>query len=137
MDLIAPPTRGDPEKPWLWTTKSGKTLPDELLKQRFDVSIPTILKILKAEGYSLPANAKTQEGRWNPDRDQQFHHINAQIEAFTQDQPVISVDTKKKELVTARMRVALGDRKGNPTPSMCMTLSTKNWGWPLRTVFMI
>ncbi|MCY4152061.1 MAG: hypothetical protein OXE94_07480 [Aestuariivita sp.] len=92
-------------KPWLWTAKSGKTLPNELAKQQFDVSIPTVLKIRKKERYSLQANAKTPEGRWHPDRDQQLHHINEQIEAFTQDQqPVILVDTKKKILVTTRMK---------------------------------
>ncbi|MCY4151325.1 MAG: hypothetical protein OXE94_03695 [Aestuariivita sp.] len=100
MDLVAPATRGDSEPALLLTAQRCKTLQNELLKQRFDVSIPTIPKILKAEGYSLPANAKTQEGRWNPDWEQQFHHINEQIEAFIQDQqPVITVDTKQKELV--------------------------------------
>ena len=64
------------------------------------MSIPKVLKIRKEEGYSLPANAKTQEGRQNPDRDQQFQHTDAEILAFVQDnQQVISVDTKKKELV--------------------------------------
>ncbi len=92
--------RGDPESALLGTAKSGKTLRDELSKPGFRASIPTVLNILKQEGYSLPANAKTQEGRQNPDRDQQFQPINAEIKAFLQDnQPVISVDTKQKALV--------------------------------------
>ncbi|MCY4290003.1 MAG: hypothetical protein OXC63_15630 [Aestuariivita sp.] len=59
--------------------KEWQNVAERTVKQRFDVSIPTILKIRKAEGYSLPANAKTLEARWNPDRDQQFHHINEKI----------------------------------------------------------
>ena len=73
---------------------------DELLQQGVRASIPTILKILKEEEDSLQANSKPQEGRQNPDRDQQFQHMNADIQALTQDnQPVMSVDTQKKEWV--------------------------------------
>ncbi|MCY4304925.1 MAG: hypothetical protein OXC62_09150 [Aestuariivita sp.] len=76
-------TRGNPEQPLLWTLKSSKKLMDELSKQGFCVSIPTVLEILKEEGYSLQPNAKTQEKRWNPDHDQQCHHINPNIKAFS------------------------------------------------------
>lgn len=98
--LIDPATRGDPESPLRWTCKSTRRLADELTRQQHPVSARTVAALLKEAGYSLQANRKTREGGSHPDRNAQFEHINAQVMAFhKQRQPVISVDTKKKELV--------------------------------------
>lgn len=93
-------TRGDPESALLWTIKSTRTLQTELAKKDHTVSHVKVAALLKQEGYRLQSNYKKKEGLPNPDRDQQFRHINAEVESFlTHDEPVISVDTKKKELV--------------------------------------
>lgn len=98
--LIDPVTRGDPESPLRWTCKSTRRLADELTRQQHPVSARTVATLLKEAGYSLQANRKAREGGSHPDRNAQFEHINAQVTAFhKQRQPVISVDTKKKELV--------------------------------------
>lgn len=98
--LVDPLTRGDPESPLRWTCKSTAKLADELTRQAHPVSDRTVATLLKNAGYSLQANRKTREGTQHPDRNAQFEHINAQVVAFhKQRQPVISVDTKKKELV--------------------------------------
>jgi hypothetical protein len=98
--LVDPLTRGDPESPLRWTCKSTAKLADELTRQKHPVSDRTVATLLKKAGYSLQANRKTREGNQHPDRNAQFEHINAQVVAFhKQRQPVISVDTKKKELV--------------------------------------
>jgi hypothetical protein len=98
--LVDPLTRGDPESPLRWTCKSTAKLADELTRQKHPVSDRTVAMLLKKAGYSLQANRKTREGNQHPDRNAQFEHINAQVVAFhKQRQPVISVDTKKKELV--------------------------------------
>ena len=83
-----------------WTSKSTTKLARELTKGGHPVSQRTLCDLLAAEGYSLQSVRKTREGAQHPDRDAQFHHLNAQAQAAIQDgQPVISVDTKKKELV--------------------------------------
>lgn len=98
--LVDPVTRGDPESPLRWTCKSTAKLADELTERKHPVSPRTVAALLKAAGYSLQANCKTTEGKQHPDRNAQFEHINAQVKTFhRQRQPVISVDTKKKELV--------------------------------------
>jgi hypothetical protein len=98
--LIDPVTRGDPESPLRWTCKSTRRLADELTQQQHPVSDRTVAALLKEAGYSLQGNRKTREGSSHPDRNAQFEHINSQVRAFQkQRQPVISVDTKKKELV--------------------------------------
>ena len=98
--LIDPVTRGDPDSPLRWTCKSTAKLASELARQNHPVSDRTVASLLKRAGYSLQANRKTREGSSHPDRNAQFEHINAQVKAFhKQRQPVISVDTKKKELV--------------------------------------
>ncbi len=100
-DLIEPSTRGDPESSLRWTCKSVRTLALELEKQGFSVSYPTVASILHEQEYSLQANRKTSEGKADhPDRDLQFRHINKQVNKFlSQSIPVVSFDTKKKELV--------------------------------------
>jgi len=98
--LIDPVTRGDPESPLRWTSKSTRRLAKELTRQQHSASPRTVATLLKEAGYSLQANRKTREGSSHPDRNAQFEHINAQVIAFHKArQPVISVDTKKKELV--------------------------------------
>jgi hypothetical protein len=98
--LVDPLTRGDPQSPLRWTCKSTRTLARELPAQGHGVSETTVRRLLHAAGYSLQGNSKTQEGTAHPDRNAQFLHINAVVAAFQErNQPVISVDTKKKELV--------------------------------------
>ena len=98
--LVDPVTRGDPESALRWTTKSTPKLAAELTAQGHPVSATTVAKLLKESGYSLQANAKAVEGKQHPDRDAQFAYLNSQAMLFTgAGDPVISVDTKKKELV--------------------------------------
>ncbi len=98
--LVDPATRGDPMSPLRWTSKSAEKLAQELTAQGLSVSADTVGTLLKTQGYSLQAPRKTLEGGDHPDRDAQFQHIAAQTQAFQADeQPVISVDCKKKELV--------------------------------------
>jgi transposase len=96
--LIDPATRGDPESPLRWTCKSTYQLAEALQTQGHDVSQRTVYRLLVALGYSLQSNRKTEEGTDHPDRDAQFHFIYRRVKQFQKHgQPVISVDTKKKE----------------------------------------
>jgi len=98
--LVEPTTRGDPESPLRWTCKSTRRLAAQLCKQVGSVSHETVARALRDADYSLQGNRKTQEGNQHRDRDAQFRHINATVmEELSQGRPVISVDTKKKELV--------------------------------------
>ena len=98
--LVDPVTRGDPESPLRWTCKSVRKLAEELKRLGHQTSHRMVAELLHELGYSLQANRKTLEGSSHADRDQQFQHINQHVSEFlNQQQPVISVDTKKKELV--------------------------------------
>jgi len=98
--LVEPVTRGDPESPLRWTCKSTRRLAAELCKRYGSVSHETVARALRDADYSLQGNRKTQEGNQHRDRDAQFRHINATVrEELSHGRPVISVDTKKKELV--------------------------------------
>ena len=98
--LVDPETRGDPESPLVWTTKSTRNLADALAAGGHRVSDRTVARMLRAQGFSLQANAKVIEGRQHADRDAQFGYLNAAvIEHLAAGAPVVSVDTKKKELV--------------------------------------
>jgi hypothetical protein len=99
--IVDPATRGDPMTPLKWTSKSLRHIVDELRQQGYPISLTTVRKLLQEElEYSLQALQKTREGTSHPDRDAQFHYINGQCQAFPQrGQPVISVDSKKKEKV--------------------------------------
>jgi hypothetical protein len=100
LALVEPEERGDPESPLRWTTKSTRALAAELTSRGHKVSADTVGDLLRAEGFSLQGNAKTIEGRRHPDRDAQFRYISEQARAHqAAGDPVISVDTKKKELV--------------------------------------
>jgi len=104
--LVEPLTRGDPESPLRWTCKSTRKLAEELNRRGHRVGDRKVADLLHGLQYSLRANAKTREGSTHPDRNAQFEYINALTKAFQKrGQPVISVDTKKKELV--------GDFKNN------------------------
>jgi transposase len=98
--LLEPATRGDPETPLRWSCKSSRQLSSELNRQGHRTSHRMVVTLLRELGYSLQANRKTIEGASHPDRNAQFEYINRKVKAHlrTQD-PVISVDTKKKELV--------------------------------------
>lgn len=98
--LIEPETRGDPESPLRWICKSTRNLAAQLTRQKHPVSHEKVAQLLRDQNYSLPSNRKTEEGADHPDRDAQFRHINAQVKrALATGRPVISVDTKKKELL--------------------------------------
>lgn len=98
--LVEPETRGDPMSPLRWTCKSTRQLAETLKEQGFKVSRQLVAELLQGQGFSLQANVKTREGSTHEDRDAQFNYLNGQISRFQANgQPVISVDTKKKELV--------------------------------------
>ena len=92
-------TRGDPESPLKWVSKSTRKLADELNKNGHRVSHVVVAETLRTMGYSLQANKKTKEGGNHPDRDKQFEFINDKTKEFQKnEQPVISVDCKKKRI---------------------------------------
>lgn len=98
--LVDPVTRGDPESPLRWTSKSTRKLSAELLNHGYRASPQKVSELLQDSGYSLQATHKTLEGSSHPDRNEQFEFINASVDTFHErGAPVISVDTKKKELV--------------------------------------
>src|ERR1700757_2954290 len=146
LALVEPEERGDPMSPLRWTTKSTRNLAAELTRQGHRVGADTVGDLLRAEGFSLQGNAKTIKGQRHPDRDAQFRYINEQVKAHqdTAD-PVISVDTKKKELVgefknaggqwrpkgepaAARTHDFPGDSAGKAVPYGVYDL-TANAGW--------
>src|ERR1700758_5207077 len=98
LALVEPQERGDPMSPLRWTTKSTRGLADELTRKGHKVGADTVGDLLREEGFSLQGNAKTLEGRRHPDRDAQFRYINEQVKDHqAAGEPVISVDTKKRE----------------------------------------
>lgn len=98
--LIDPVTRGHPESALRWTSKSTSKLAQQLQVRGHKISPRTVARLLQQLGYSLQSNRKTTEGAKQPDRDEQFQYIHDKVEEFqSRGQPVISVDTKKKELI--------------------------------------
>jgi hypothetical protein len=98
--LIDPATRGDPMSPLVWTCKSTRILAHALAGLGHDLSHQTVGRLLVEMGYSLQSNRKTEEGEDHPDRNAQFEHINRRVRSFQRRaQPVVSMDTKKKEIV--------------------------------------
>jgi len=113
LALVEPDERGDPTSPLRWTTKSLRHLAEELTRQGHPVSAPTVGRLLKREGFSLQANVKTLEGAQHPDRDAQFRYLNEQVKDHQADgEPVISVDTKKREQLG---RLPMAGREWRPT----------------------
>jgi hypothetical protein len=99
-NLIEPKTRGDPESPLRWICKSTRTLSVQLTNWKHRISHEKVAQLLRESNYSLQSNRKTKEGDDHPDRDAQFRHINAEVkQALAHGIPVVSVDTKKKELI--------------------------------------
>jgi Rhodopirellula transposase DDE domain len=117
-DLVEPTTRGDPEAPLLWTSRSLRNLADALRTMGHEIGHNVVGDLLRQLNYSLQSNRKTREGTHNPDRDAQFGYINSQVKAaLASDQPAISVDTKKKELVGDFKNAGRELRpKGQPEP---------------------
>ncbi|GLW13204.1 hypothetical protein Misp01_83320 [Microtetraspora sp. NBRC 13810] len=98
LALVEPDERGDPDSPLRWTTKSLRHLADELTRQGYTISAPTVGALLRRNGFSLQGTRKTLEGTQHPDRDAQFRYINKQVKQHqAAGEPVISVDTKKRE----------------------------------------
>ena len=113
LELVEPSSRGDPQSPLRWTTKATRKLAEELTKGGHGVSAWTVANLLRAEHFSLQAASKQLEGRQHQDRDAQFRYINEQAKAHIEAGcPVVSVDTKKKELVGEYKN---GGREWQPT----------------------
>jgi transposase len=128
--LVDEDSRGDPERPLRWTAKSVRQLARGLRELGHEVHFSSIPKLLRSLGYSLQANVKTKEGTQHPDRDAQFEHINATVKAaLDRGQPVISVDTKKKELVGDFKNAGREWRpKGSPIPVRVHDFKDKQLG---------
>jgi len=114
--LVEPASRGDPMSPLRWSCKSMRILAGELKRQGFSVSHTKVGELLKTKGYSLQANRKTREGKQHPDRNAQFEHINRRVKAcLRREQPAVSVDTKKKEVLGNHKNAGRTHRpKGKP-----------------------
>ena len=139
--LIEPHTRGDPQSPLRWTCQSLRQLAAQLTALGHPVSHTLVGELLRKMGYSLQANQKTKEGATHPDRNAQFKFINARTKKeLAAGSPVISVDTKKKELVgdfKLRTPDVLIDPKAIPRRYACTTSVSLNWGVPTPMEFMI
>ena len=118
QELVAAATRGDPQAPLLWTSRSLRNLAAALQAMGHRISHHAVADLLRELNYSLQSNRKTREGTHNPDRDAQFGYINAKVAAaLAAGEPAISVDTKKKELVGDFKNAGRELRpKGEPEP---------------------
>ncbi len=134
-DLVEPSIRGDPEAPLRWVSLSQRHLSAALAKRGFIAGQKLVGRLLKRLDFSLQANCKTREGASHPDRNAQFEHINAEVQAFqAAGQPVISVDTKKKEPVGDFKNGGRELRpRGSRSRSGCMTSPFPNSARPCRT----
>lgn len=134
--LVEPTSRGEPQSPLRWTCQSVRRLAAELTEQGYRIRRQKVAELLHALGYSLQANRKTKEGAPHPDRNAQLEYITAQVQVF-QDRghPVVSVDTKKKELIGEFKN---GGREWCPhrEPSWYTISLTRSWAKPSRTVSM-
>jgi len=130
LESLIEPTRGDPESPLRWTCKSTRRLAKELTAQSYLVSARKVAALLYEMEYSLQANRKTREGINHPDRNAQFEYIYESIKKFNRSgQPVISVDTKKKELIGDFSNVGKEYRKkGNPVETRMHDFPDKTLG---------
>ncbi len=133
--LVDPATRGDPTGPLLWTTLSAARLSEALGKKGHPASERTVNRLLHDLGYSLQSNRKTVEGRQHPDRDAQFRDVNRKAKTFQRrGEPVVSVDTKKKELVAISATAAgNGVRRGSRRRCWSTTSRTRSWARRSRT----
>ena len=139
LSLIEPGTRGDPESPLRWTVKSTRKIAAELTAMGHQISHNATADLLHSLGFSLQGNRKTLEGAQHPDRDAQFRYINSLAESFlAEGSPVVSVDTKKKELV-GRFGQSAGNG-GQPDGRLRyrpMTFLVQLMARPFLTVFTI
>jgi len=129
-NLIDPITRGDPENPLRWTCKSTNNLTSELNKIGYKISQRTVYNLLDSMNYSMQSNRKVKEGSNHPDRDLQFRHISEKVKDFqARNQPVISVDTKKKEIIGEFKNNGLEwNKKGEPTETNVHDFPDKKLG---------
>jgi hypothetical protein len=127
--LVDPDTRGDPQSPLRWTCKSTRELAEALTAQGHPVSDDTVGRLLGEQDYRLQRTVKTLEGAQHADRDAQFRYLNEQAKVhLAEGQPVVSVDTKKKELVgTFANGGGNGSPRASPSGSTCMTSPTRRW----------
>jgi hypothetical protein len=138
-DLIDDVTRGDPEPPLRWTCQSVKKVEKSLKKTGYAISDRTVARILHEQEYSLQANRKTSEGKKDHSgRDQQFRYINERAKEFLRaGDPVISVDTKKKELVgNYKNSGHEWKQKGRVVEAMAIVHTSGKWSyrsWPIKT----
>ena len=130
LKIVEPTSRGDPENPLRYTTKSVRSLQGELEKMGHKISYPSIAEILHKNGFSLQANSKTIEGKQHPDRNAQFEFINQDTKTqIAKKEPVISVDTKKKELVgNFKNNGKEWNKKNNPIKVSTHDFKDKNLG---------
>ena len=128
-DLVQSAIRGDPEAALLWVSRSQRYLVRALAERGYSVGQKLVGRLLRRLGFSLQANSKTREGTHQPDRNEQFEYINAQVQAFqAEGEPAISVDTKKKELVGDFKNAGRELRpKGQPEPVGCMISRCLSW----------
>jgi len=131
--LVEPLARGDPQSPLRWTCKSTRTLAQELTKRHHPISHEKVAQLLRGLDYRLQGTRKTEEGTDHPDRDAQFRYINTAVRrALAQGWPVVSVDTKKKELVgTSPTRAASGARRRRPRASTGTTFPHRRCREPI------
>lgn len=136
--LVEPTTRGDPQAPLLWTSRSLRNLADALQAMGHRISHYVVADLLRELNYSLQSNRKTREGSNNPDRDAQFGYINAKVTAaLAAGEPAISVDTKKKEMVGDFKNAGRELRpKGNPEAVRVHDFKIPNWDVPHRMASM-
>ena len=128
--LVAPATRGDPQSPLRWCSKSLAKIAEALVAAGHQVSDRSVGKLLRGLGFRLHANQKTREGKQHPDRDAQFGHINKTAQAaLTAGEPVISVDAKKRELVGDFKAVGREwEPTGQPVEVRCHDFKDKDLG---------
>ena len=119
--LLEPATRGDPESPLRWTCKSVRKLAAELQRRGHQISCPVVAELLHQMDYSLQGNRKTKEGTSHPDRNARFEHVQDRVQHYIRGrQPVISVDTKKRNWwEISRTAGGNGGRRGIPGESVC------------------
>lgn len=135
LALVEPDMRGDPMSPLRWTTKSTRSLAGELARAGHRISAPAVGALLRENGFSLQGNAKVLEGTQHPDRDAQFRYINDRVKDHQADgEPVVSVDTKKKEVVGEFKNAGPQWRPaGKPVRSTSMTSPVMHWAKPCPT----
>ena len=125
--IVDQTTAGDPMSFLRWTSKSTRAIAEEVTRLGYPMTPTTVARCLHDLGYSLQANVKTIEGRQHPDRDAQFRYINARVRLFQRTgDPVVSVDTKKKELIGAFRNAGRTWRPEVP-PSGCSPTTSRTW----------